>query len=61
MKSWKYFLKDFEMYYCRRVLKHRELVEIREGLIKDIQNAILSGGQFEKKLCRGAGVTRLYR
>lgn len=61
MKNQKYFLKDFEMYYCRRVLKHRAPVEIRDGLIKDIQNEIRSCGQFGKKLCRGAGITRLYR
>lgn len=53
----RYDLEAFGWYYCRRVLKHRAPVEIREGLIKDIQNAILSGGQFVKQYGRGAGKT----
>ena len=53
----RYDLEAFGWYYCRRVLKHRAPVEIREGLIKDIQNAILGGGQFVKQYGRGAGKT----
>ena len=53
----KYNLELFGWMYCRRVLKHRASKHMREGLIKDVQDAILHGGQSVKMYGRGAGKT----
>ena len=53
----KYDLELFGWYYCRRVLKHRASKHMREGLIHDVQDAILHGGQSVKMYGRGAGKT----
>lgn len=50
-------LELFGWYYCRRVLKHRASKHMREGLIRDVQDAILHGGQSVKMYGRGAGKT----
>lgn len=50
-------LDAFGWYYCRRVLKHKPSKAIREGLIQDVQNAIMNGGQFVKEYGRGGGKT----
>lgn len=50
-------LDAFGWYYCRRVLKHKPSKAIREGLIHDVQNAIMNGGQFVKEYGRGGGKT----
>lgn len=53
----RYDLEAFGWYYCRRFLKHRASRRMKEGLIRDIQNAILGGGKFVKEYGRGVGKT----
>lgn len=51
---------DLELFgwrYCRRILKHRASAHMRDGLIREIQEAILHGGQSVKMYGRGAGKT----
>ena len=49
----RYDLEKFMWYYCRRVLKHRPPKLIRDGLIHDVQETILHGGQAVKQHGRG--------
>ena len=53
----RYDLEKFGWYYCRRILKHRASAHMRNGLIREIQEAILNGGQSVKMYGRGAGKT----
>ena len=56
-ESCKYNLERFGWYYCRSVLRHRASQALREGLITDVQNAILAGGKTVKEYGRGTGKT----
>lgn len=56
-ESCRYDLERFGWYYCRRVLKHRASAHMRDGLIHDVQEAILHGGQAVKMYGRGTGKT----
>lgn len=56
-ESCRYDLERFGWYYCRAVLRHRPPPELREGLIADVQRAILSGGKSVKEYGRGTGKT----
>lgn len=53
----RYDLEAFGWYYCRELLRHRASAAIKEGLIADAQNCILSGGKSVKLYGRGAGKT----
>ena len=53
----RYDLEAFGWYYCRPILKHRASKAIREGLIRDAQECILSGGKSVKLYGRGTGKT----
>ena len=55
----RYDLEKFMWYYCRRVLKHRPPKLIRDGLIHDVQETILHGGQAVKQYGRGVGKTTI--
>mgnify|MGYP004635007207 CR=1 FL=1 len=50
-------LARFMWYYCRAVVKHRPPPLIRDGLIRDVQDAVLNGGQDVKLYGRGTGKT----
>lgn len=50
-------LEKFGWYYCRRILRHRASSYMRNGLIREIQEAILNGGQSVKMCGRGVGKT----
>ena len=52
-------LAKFMWFYCRRVLKHRPSKAIVEGLIHDVQETILHGGQAVKQYGRGTGKTTI--
>jgi hypothetical protein len=53
----KYDLELFGWHYCRCVLKRRASKHTREGLIHDVQDTILHGGQSVKEYGRGVGKT----
>lgn len=53
----RYNLELFGWLYCRRILKHRASEHLRNGLIQEVQEAILHGGQSVKMYGRGAGKT----
>lgn len=55
----RYDLEKFIWYYCRRVLKHRPSELIKNGLIHDVQETILHGGQAVKLYGRGTGKTTI--
>ena len=55
----RYDLEKFMWHYCRRVLKHRPSQLIRDGLIHDVQETILHGGQAVKLYGRGTGKTTI--
>jgi len=55
----RYDLEKFMWYYCRRVLKHRPSELIKNGLIHDVQETILHGGQAVKQYGRGTGKTTI--
>ena len=55
----RYDLEKFMWYYCRRVLKHRPSELIKNGLIHDVQETILHGGQAVKLYGRGTGKTTI--
>lgn len=52
-------LEKFMWFYCRRVLNHRPPKHIRDGLIHDVQETILHGGQAVKQYGRGTGKTTI--
>lgn len=52
-------LAKFMWFYCRRVLKHRPSKAIVDGLIHDVQETILHGGQAVKQYGRGTGKTTI--
>lgn len=58
-ESCRFDLERFMWYYCRRVLKHRPSKLIRDGLIHDVQETILHGGQAVKQYGRGVGKTTI--
>ena len=47
----------FGWIYCRQILRHKPSKEIREGLVKDVQDMILNGGKAVKMYGRGTGKT----
>ena len=53
----RYDLAKFMWLYCRRVVNHRPSDYIRDGLIHDVQETILYGGQAVKLYGRGTGKT----
>lgn len=55
----RYDLAKFMWYYCRRVVNHKPSDLIRDGLIHDVQQAILRGGQAVKLYGRGTGKTTI--
>lgn len=55
----RYDLEKFMWHYCRRVLKHRPSELIKNGLIHDVQETILHGGQAVKLYGRGTGKTTI--
>lgn len=55
----RYDFEKFMWHYCRRVLKHRPPKLIRDGLIHDVQETILHGGQAVKQYGRGVGKTTI--
>lgn len=50
-------LAAFGWYYCRDLLMHKPSADIRNGLIKDVQECIQNGGQVAELFGRGAGKT----
>lgn len=58
-ESCRFDLERFMWYYCRRVLNHRPSQYIRDGLIHDVQETILHGGQSVKLYGRGTGKTTI--
>lgn len=50
-------LEAFGWEYCRMLLRHRASPDIREGLIRDVQQCIVEGGQSATLFARGAGKT----
>ena len=56
-ESCRYDLARFGWYYCRSVLRHRPPPELRDGLVADVQRAILTGGKSVKEYGRGTGKT----
>ena len=58
-ESCRYDLERFMWYYCRRILNHRASKLVRDGLIHDVQETILHGGQAVKLYGRGTGKTTI--
>lgn len=58
-ESCRFDLERFMWNYCRRVLNHRPSALIRDGLIHDVQETILHGGQAVKLYGRGTGKTTI--
>ena len=58
-ESCRYDLERFMWHFCRRVLKHRPSQLIKDGLIHDVQETILHGGQAAKLYGRGTGKTTI--
>ena len=52
-----YDLEAFGWYYCRPLLHHRASPDIREGLIRDVQECVLNGGLTAELFARGGGKT----
>lgn len=52
-------LASFMWYYCRSVLNHKPSDLIRNGLIHDVEQTILYGGQAVKLYGRGTGKTTI--
>ena len=57
VEACRYDLARFGWTYCRQVLKHRPSKEMREGMIREIQEVLLTGGQIVEEDARGFGKT----